>query len=70
MKKLFQTTNIDRVVDAFTEEYNKGRNPRISYFVNNFKGNKLKLLEELVAVKIAYLIAHPHLDIKDDEESL
>lgn len=70
MKTLFQTKNIDRIVDAFTEQYPKGRNPRISYYVHNFKGNKQKLAEELMAVKIAYLIAHPQLDIKEDEESL
>jgi len=70
MRTLFQTKNIDRIVDAFTEEYPKNRNPRISHYVNNFKGNKQKLAEELIAVKIAYLIAHPQFDIKGDEESL
>lgn len=70
MRPLFLTKNIDRIVDVFTEEYPKGRNPRISYYVNGFKGNKQKLSEELIAVKIAYLIAHPQFDIKGDEESL
>ncbi|MCK4249739.1 MAG: hypothetical protein KAX15_08165 [Candidatus Omnitrophica bacterium] len=70
MRTLFQTKNVDHIVDAFTEEYPKGRNPRISYYINNFKGNKQKLREELIAVKIAYLIAHPQFDIKGDEESL
>lgn len=70
MKNLFSTKKIDSIVDAFTEEYTKGRNPRISYYLDRFKGNKDRLQEELVAIKIAYLIAHPQLDIKGDEESL
>lgn len=70
MKNLLHTKKIERVVDAFTEEYAKGHNPRVSYYVNNFKGNKQRLQQELMAIKIAYLIAHPHLDIKGDEESL
>ena len=70
MKNLFLTKKIDSIVDAFTEEYAKGRNPRISYYLDRFKGNKDKLQEELIAIKIAYLIAHSHLDIKGDEESL
>ena len=70
MKNLFLTKKIDSIVDAFTEEYAKGRNPRISYYLDRFKGNKDKLRKELIAIKIAYLIAHPRLDIKGDEESI
>lgn len=54
----------------FTEEFAKGRIPRIEDFLHAVEDNKQELLEDLIAAKISYLIAHPQLNIPDDEESL
>lgn len=69
-KPIFRKRGIEDVVFAFTEEFIKGRNPRISRYLKDFKGDKEKLQGLLIAAKIAYIAAHPHLDIPGDEESL
>lgn len=70
MSKPIFRRRIEDVVFAFTEEFIKGCNPRISHYLKDFKGDKEKLQGLLIAAKIAYIAAHPHLNIPGDEESL
>lgn len=56
----------------FSEELIQGQSPRISDYQNYFKKQRKQneLMKELIALKIAFLIAHPELNIKEDPESL
>lgn len=56
----------------FTEEFCKGNIPKVSDYQHIFKNKRKQriLMEDLIAAKIAYLIAHPELDLAEDSETL
>lgn len=56
----------------FSEELIQGKNPKVSDYRNYFKNRKkqTELMKDLIACKMAFLIAHPDLNKKEDSESL
>lgn len=56
----------------FSEEIIQGKNPKVSDYQNYYRNQRkqTELTEDLIACKIAFLIAHPELDNKEDPESL
>lgn len=60
------------VLWEFSEELIQRRNPNVSEYQNYFKNPKkqTELMEDLIACKIAFLIAHPESNNKEDPESL
>jgi hypothetical protein len=56
----------------FTEEFCKGNIPKVSNYEHIFKNKRKQkiLMEDLISAKIAYLIAHPELDLAEDSETL
>lgn len=63
---------IQDILWDFTEEFCKGNIPKVSDYQHVFKNKRKQktLMEDLIAAKIAFLIAHPELDLVEDSESL